>query len=554
MGAPGDGPNSTAKSGQSRSSNAGHGAEPRGNDPGLPAEATNKPPRAPRLRPLAAAVPGDPWPMSTVRIARRHSWARPRRCALALTVLALLAACAPPLQLQQPDAGVPPPLLLSRTAPADEGDSRLVHWRQFFKDRRLHALIEAALAHNRDLRIAAARVEEARAQWALAKAERWPALQLNVQGTLQRSVPASLDTGPARRVDLGLTASSFEIDFFGRLASLSDAARANYLASAEARRAAELTLVAQIAELYHAQIQNAAQLERTRAIVASRARTVDVLQRARDIGLTHDFELAQAQVQLDTAIAQRAQLGHQQNQIDHLFHLLAGPLPATLPDGLPIEALVASTTLPAGLAADVLLGRPDIAAAEQRLLGAQADLKAARAAFFPRVTLTSAIGVASASLAGLFSAGAWAFQPTLTLPLFDGGRTEAQFDIARARERVVVADYERTVQQAFREVADQLSARESLAAQARAAERSLQAQQLRVQFARARHEGGMGSLLDVLDAERDLLAAEQAQVAAQRNQLDAVVGLYKALGGGGPEVASPPIARATRATWRTDGS
>lgn len=471
-----------------------------------------------------------------------------------LPLLGALHACAPPLQLSRPDAGAAPPLLLAQPAAATGEDAHRVHWREFFKDRRLHALIEVALAHNRDLRIAAARVQEARAQWELAKAERWPGLMLSVQGTMQRAVPASLDNGPARRIDLGLTATSFEIDFFGRLASLSDAARANYLASTEAQRAAELALVAQIAELYHAQIQNAAQLDRTRAIVASRSRTVDVLRRARDIGLTHDLELAQAQVQLEAAIAQRAQLGHQQNQIDHLFHLLAGPLPASLPDGLPIEELVASTTLPAGLPADVLLGRPDVAAAEQRLLAAQADLKAARAAFFPRITLTSAIGVASAGLSGLFKAGAWTFQPVLALPLFDGGRTQAQFDFARARELAVVAEYERTVQQAFREVADQLSARESLAAQARAAERTLQAQQLRVQFVRARQEGGMGNLLDVLDAERELLAAETAHVAAQRNRLDAVVGLYKALGGGAPPVPATAIANASPKTRKTDGS
>lgn len=447
-----------------------------------------------------------------------------------------------------------PPLVMALTTPAAEGDARLVHWRLFFKDRRLHALIEAALAHNRDLRIAAARVEEARAQWALARAERWPALMLGVQGTLERSVPDSLSAGPARRLDFGLTSSSFEIDFFGRLASLSEAARANYLASAEAQRAAELALVAQVADLYFAQVQTAAQLERTRSIVVSRARTLEVLTQARAIGLTHDLELAQAEMQLEAARAQRAQLGHVQNQIENLFHLLAGPLPATLPAGLPIDALMASTALPASLAADVLLGRPDIAAAEQRLLAAQANLKATRAAFFPRVTLTSAIGFASAGLTGLFSAGAWSFRPALALPLLDGGRTAAEFDIARAREQAVVADYERTVQQAFREVADQLSTRESLVAQARATERSLQTQQMRLQFARARQEAGMGSLLEVLDAERELLGAEQAMVATQRNQLDAVVGLYKALGGGAPPVAPPAIARASPETRKTDGS
>lgn len=488
------------------------------------------------------------------RPVRRRGWRAVCRAA-SVALLLTLTACAPTLQLSRPDPGPTPPALAATRTTETVADARLVHWRSFFKDRRLLGLIEAALVHNRDLRIAASRVEEARAQWALARADRWPTLNGAVQARMERTYVDGLANGPARRLDFGLMSPSFEIDFFGRLASLSEAARASFLATGEARRATELALIAQVAELYHAQRQTEELLERTRSVVATRARSVEVLTRARDIGLIQDLELEQAQVQLESARAQRAQLGHVANQIDNVMFLLLGPTPASLPDGLPLEELVASTTLPVGLAADVLQMRPDIAAAEQRLLAAQANLKAARAAFFPRISLTASLGVASAGLSNLFRAGAWAFQPTVALPIFDAGRTQAQYDLAKAREQGVVAEYERTVQQAFREVADQLSARDSLTVQVRASERTLQAQRTRLQIQRQRHQTGLIGLLDVLDAERDLLMAEQSHVALVRTQLDAVVGLYKALGGGAPAQASTVADTGTPAApRRTDGS
>lgn len=291
-------------------------------------------------------------------------------------------------------------------------------------------------------------------------------------------------------------------------------------------------MIAQVAELYLSQRQVEEMLARARSALASREQTVQILERARDIGISHDLELEQARVQLESTRAQLAQLGLAQRQIEHVMQLLVGRVPAALPDGLPTEQLVASHQLAVGLPAEVLLMRPDVMAAEHRLAAARANVKAARAAFFPRVALTANLGTASADLAGLFKAGAWSFQPTVALPLFDGGRARAGWDIAKARESAVVAQYERTVQQAFREVADQLAARSALALQATANERSLQAQRNRLRIHRQRHEAGLSGYLEVLEAERDLLAAEQSQIALRRAQLDAVVGLYKALGGG----------------------
>ena len=460
-----------------------------------------------------------------------------RRCAvgrLSLLAIAGLAGCAPVVQHVQPDPGTPPPMLSAALSASTQADAGLVHWRHFFKDARLLALIEAALAHNRDLRTAVARVEEARAQWTIARAERWPTLQFFTQARVDRTYAESLSGSPDRRLDFSLNAASFELDFFGRLARLSDAARANFLATEEARRATELALVAQVAELYLAQRQTDELLHRARATVESRDATLRIVTQAQQIGLVHELEVELAQAQLEMSRSQRAQLDHLRNQTDHLLRLLVGRMPDRLPPGLPLADLATAHTLTPELSTEILLLRPDVAAAEQRLFAARANVQAARAAFFPRVTLTGSIGVASGGLANLFRAGAWAFQPTLSMPILDGGRTQAAFDIAKAREVAVVAQYERTVQQAFREVADQLSARESLAIQVSAAARTLQAQRRRLEIHLQRHEAGLSGLLDVLDAERELIAAEQSHVVATRAQLDALVGLYKSLGGGAP--------------------
>jgi multidrug efflux system outer membrane protein len=462
-----------------------------------------------------------------------------------------LAGCVPATQALKADPG-PVPVLLEPTA-TGLADAHQVHWRSFFKDPQLQQLIESALAHNRDLRVAAARVEEARAQWALVKAERLPLLQLGAQARLDRAYAEGLSTGPQRRLDIGVSMASFELDFFGKLANQSAAARANYLATDEARRAAELTLISQIAELYHAQLQTRVLLQRGERSLASRQRSLEIVSRARELGLAHELEQQAARMQLAQAQAQMAQLGHLQTQTDALLLMLSGNPPAgSLPHpptvavaARALEALSESYRVPLGLSAEVLLLRPDVQGAEQRLLGAQASVAAARAAFFPRVALTASAGTASSGLTSLFKTGAWTFAPSITLPIFDGGRTQAGFDMAKAREAAVVAQYERTVQQAFREVADQLSARASVRAQREASDETLASQRIRLQVQQQRHAAGLIGLLEVLDAERDLLAAEQAQVLVVRAELDAAVGLYRVLGGGAPPPAdSRMLARA----------
>jgi outer membrane protein, multidrug efflux system len=466
-----------------------------------------------------------------MNLPRVFSWPRRGAARLSLLVLPWLGACAPPVLLNTPAPPLPA-TFAQGSAVGVEVDATQVHWKRFFRDARLQALVDAALVHNRDLRLAASRVEEARAQHALARADRLPSLNLLGTARVDQTYAPNLSVGPERRLDLNLSSASFELDFFGRLASLSAAARANLLATEEARRVTELALIAQVAELYYAQRHTQELLARARQAVASRAQTLEILERARQIGMVYDLELEQARVLLETARAQRAQLGHASNQIDNLLLLLVGELPGQLPEGLPLDALLQHDALAVGIPAEVLLLRPDVMAAEHRLGAAQANIRAARAAFFPRVTLTAGLGVASAGLAGLFKAGAWAFQPSLSMPLFDGGRAKASFDLSVAREVAAVAQYERTVQQAFREVSDQLSARDSLAVQMGAAQRILQAHQQRLQIQQQRFSAGLTGYLEVLEAEREVWAASQSTTQLRRTQLEASIGLYKALGGG----------------------
>lgn len=465
--------------------------------------------------------------------APRHARPGPVRALLAAAGVALLAGCGHPTALQPPAPPVPRVWPVDATGAVQ--DASRVHWHHFFSDPRLQALIGAALEHNRDLRIAAARVQEARAQYGITRAERLPLVSLGSQAAIQRSSAAisGLDAqSNSNRYDLAVSMVSFEIDFWGRLAQLSEAARASYLATEEARRAVHLSLIADVARAYYAQLHQDEALALARNTVALRAHSLDLLQKGRDIGAAHDYDVQQATGALETARSQLFATEHQQAVAQHHIGFLVGQMPATLPAGQPLHAQAMDVQLAAGLPGEVLLLRPDVLAAEQRLAAAHANVGAARAAFFPKLLLTAGLGFASPALATLFSGGTWNFQPALSLPLFDGGRTAANADVAAARKVMAVAEYERTIQLAFREVADQLSARTSLAHQLQAADANRAAQERRLAIAQARYDIGLVGYLEVLDAQRDLVAAQQSQVQLRRAQLDAAAQLYKALGGG----------------------
>jgi multidrug efflux system outer membrane protein len=465
---------------------------------------------------------------------------------LCLTAL-VLCACAQTSDYQRPPAPVAAqwpgqsPAQQEGTAPVDaakptpDATPSATHWRSYFADPRLQTLIASALENNRDLRIAVARVEEARAQFKIVRADRLPTVNLVGSGSVG-STPAELSgTGSTingQRFDLALNVVSYEFDFWGRIASLSEAARNSYLATEEAKRAFQLSLVADVASSYFVQLQLNELAELARQSVASREMTLRIIGKGRDIGATYDFEYEQAQGALESLRAELEALEHQRMMASNRLNYLVGETLLDLPPGLDLDHQGLSATLAPGLPSEVLLQRPDVMAAERRLQAAHANIKAARAAFLPKIALTAGVGLASQGLATLFNGLAWNFQPAIALPLFDDGRLAAGVEVAQARKVIAVAEYEKTIQLAFREVADLLSAREAIARQLHSAQLNEGSQNRRLEIALARYRGGLANVLEVLDGERALVSAQQNTVQLRRAQLDTAAQLYKALGGG----------------------
>lgn len=411
-------------------------------------------------------------------------------------------------------------------------------WRAFFPDPRLQSLILTALENNRDLRIALARVGEARAQYGIVRADRFPTVNL---GTSRNAALTPADLGGANqsvtgeRYDFSMNMISYEVDLWGRLSGLAESSKASYLATEEARRSIRLSLIAEVANAYFGILELEERARLARATVAAREHALSLVEKGRQAGFASNLDYLQASGVLETARADLAVLDRERAAAHNLLQsLLGAPMPEDLPPGRTLEDQDVDGNLAAGVPAEVLLSRPDVIAAEQRLIASNANVGAARAAFLPKILLTGVFGTASRALSGLFMAGskAWAFQPSLSMPLFDGGRTAANADVAEARKVIAVAEYEKIIQQAFREVADLLASRTALAAQRRAAEANLKAQQERLRIAQILFQSGKISFLDVLDAQRESYAAQQTAVQVRRNQLTTAAQLYKALGGG----------------------
>lgn len=457
------------------------------------------------------------------------------RNAISMLGLALVAGCSLAPEYQRPQAPV------AATWPEDgTPDTRVSphpEWRSYFSDPQLQALIATALEHNRDLRVAVARVEEARALYGVTRADRLPNVDLTASRSASRT-PADLSsTGSAftaQRYDVNLGVTAFELDFWGRVANLAEAAKASYLATEEAQRAFRLSLIADVANAWFVLLEMNERTAIARETLATREETRSLIARRREVGIAGDLDYLAADGAYQAAKAELANLERQLAAASNALTLLVGkPLDAAAPARKLVEQGIV-TDLTAGLPSEVLIQRPDVLSAEQKLLAANASIGAARVAFLPRISLTGAFGTASRALSGLFDdgSGAWSFQPALRYPLFDFGRAAANADIAAARKVIAVAEYEKTIQQAFREVADLLAAREKLATQLAALEAAEKAQAERMRIADARYQAGISSYLEVLDAQRELFAAQQSVVATRRAGLTTAAQLYKALGGG----------------------
>lgn len=418
-----------------------------------------------------------------------------------------------------------------------------IGWREFFPDARLQSLIGSALVNNRDLRSAALRIEEARALYDVQSADRLPTLNLTAAESRGR-IPGSLTpTGNpviSGGYQVGLSLTSFELDFFGRVRSLNDAALAQYLATTEARQAAQLSLVGEVAKAYLAERGFAEQLALAQQTLEGRQKAYGLAKQRFDVGASSALDLRLSETLLQTARVVSITLQRQRAQAENVLTLLAGTPLANLPAAPLLSDENIVTAIPAGLPSDLLLRRPDIRGAEQRLQSANANIGAARAAFFPRISLTAVLGTSSNALAGLFEAGSrsWTFAPQLLLPIFDAGRNRSNLTLAQVRSQLAVADYEKSVQVAFREVSDALVARGSLDEQIAAQAAVVVAQSERLALAEQRFQNGIASALDMVDAQRDLFSAQQSLVQTQQLRLTNAVDLYRALGGGLTEYGS----------------
>jgi len=465
--------------------------------------------------------------------------------AATLSLALALSACDMAPKHVRPALPVAPAFPTDAAQPAGSVRAADLGWRDFFVDPQLKALIATALEHNRDLAVSVARIAEARGQYRIQDAARLP--QLDASGSYTRSrvgaaslsaqgaVPAGKSGIEYDSYSLGVGVSSFELDFWGRVKNLSKAARENYLSTIEAERAFRLSLIRDVATTYLAAREADEQIALAERTLKSREEGLHIAKLRLDAGVTSALDYRQTETLLTQAQTSLASLRLSLAQYRNQLEVLTGqPLSPDLPAPLPLQGQQLDRAIAPGLPSDLLDNRPDIIEAEHALKAARANIGAARAAFFPRITLTGDAGFSSTSLDNLVGKDGlgWSFGPSISLPIFDWGATKGNLDVAKARENIAVATYEKTIQTAFQEVADALAGRRWLADQVTAQQRAVAAQTHLAELARTRYANGVAEYLEVLDAERNLFSAQQALIQLHRAEEQNLVSLYVALGGG----------------------
>jgi multidrug efflux system outer membrane protein len=466
----------------------------------------------------------------------------PKRSALLLALL--LAGCSQQLKYVQPALPTAPQYSVDGWAASAGPGAVDVNWRSFFQDPRLQGLIEAALVHNRDLRTAVLRIEEARAQYRIRRADRLPTIDAAAGADRSRGQDFQGGTATQNGFDVGASVATFELDFWGRVRSLTESARANYFSTIHAQRSFQIGLIADVAEAYLTERELDARIALAERTVQSRGRALEIGRVRLNAGVTSGLDYRQIEVLLTQAQTQLANLQLQRAQTRNALEFLVGGVPAPLPAALPLGGQGIVEDISAGLPSDLLANRPDILEAEEQLRAANADIGAARAAFLPWISLTGALGFASSALGSLFTGGAftWSAGANAGLPIFDAGRTRGNLDVANARQGIATAVYERAIQNAFREVSDRLAGRRWLVERLASQQREVAAQRARAELATLRYRNGIASYLEVLDAQRELFAAEQQALLTRREQLTNAVDLYVALGGGLDNPSDPRTA------------
>lgn len=475
---------------------------------------------------------------------------KPHLTLSATLALAALGGCALSPDYQRPQAPVAANYAVTDATP-NAAPVATLEWQSFFTDPALRRLIELALANNRDLRVAVLNIEQARAQFQIRRADQFPTINLGASGSrapvASRSTGANSSTasGSFETFNAGLVSSAYELDFFGRVASLKDAALSQYLATEESRKTAQISLIAAVATAYLNVLGDEAQLDVVKQTLGTREESQRLTKLRFDNGASSELDFRQAQSLTEAARVTLAQLKRQRVLDENALTLLVGqPLPAdwlaTTPAAQTLEQAVLMGDLPAGLPSDLLTQRPDIRAAERQLLATNANIGAARAAFFPRISLTGGYGSTSSELSGLFKAGTygWSFAPQIALPIFDAGRNQANLEVAKVNKDIAVAQYEKAIQTAFREVADALGGRAALAEQFSAQLAQAEAEAARFKLSDLRYRNGVASFLDALDAQRTLLSVRLGLLQTRLLQLQSQVALYKSLGGGWREPAT----------------
>jgi len=418
-----------------------------------------------------------------------------------------------------------------------------VSWRDFFVDKQLQGVIELALANNRDLRVAALNIERARAQYGIARAGLFPTVEAGAGGSRSRT-PGSLSTSGEARIssqysaDLGMTA--YELDLFGRVRNLGESALQSYFQTEETRRSTQISLVASVATAWLQLAADEQRLALARSTLESQRKSYDLIQRSHALGSQSGLALAQSQSTVEAARADAAAFDSLVEQDRNALALLVGTTPPA--ELLPTTAMTEAAQLlvpPAGLSSNVLQQRPDVRAAEHALRASNADIGAARAAFFPRIALTASAGTASSTLSGLFTSGSktWSFAPSISVPIFDGGANRSNLKVAEAQQKIQLATYEKTVQTAFREVADALAERRTLAERLDAQRSLLGATSRSFELSQSLFRSGASSFLDVLDAQRAHYAAQQTLIGLQLTEQTNRLTIYRTLGGGWSEGA-----------------
>lgn len=430
--------------------------------------------------------------------------------------------------------------------PVSVAGEAVPEWRAMFGDARLQRLIALALDENRDLRIAALNAEAALAQARVQRAQGLPNVNADMTYSRQRQpagvAGAGMGLGQSEASgfsfgQFGAQAmlTSFEIDLFGRIRAQNTAAIERYLASQEGRRAVRLTVIGAVVEAYLAERLAAEQVSLTEATLIDWQASADITRRLHAAGQSSAVDLAQIDGQLQQARADLAQRRREVMLATNALVLAVGaPLPDDLPSAVGLVQQPIRVAHAPGTPSDLLLRRPDIAQAEHELRATNADVGAARAAFFPRLSLTAAFGFASLALDKLFQSGnrSWSYSPALSIPIFRGGELRGSLDLARIRKSVAVAGYERTIQTAFREVADGLAASATFASQVKAQQGVVEQAERRKRLAQLAWQSGVSGRLELLDAQRTAYAAQQALLVVRRDELASAAALYRALGGG----------------------